>query len=702
MKNIFTPCMPLLIATISFAQGSWLQRANFGGASRTTAAAFSIGSYGYIGTGFTGTTVKDFWQYDPSNNTWTQKADFGGNARRAAVGFSIGNKGYIGTGIDLNSTYTKDFWEYDPTANTWTKKADFGGNARYYAAGFAIGTKGYIGTGMNGTVAMTDFWEYDQAGDSWTQRANFTGSARGDAFGMAISGKGYIGCGRDFSGSTFYSSVYEYNPTGNSWTPKASFIGSPAAREGMSTFVIGNFGYAGLGSTASFGTQYTDFYKYDPVANSWSAIATFAGTQRTNAASFSIGNFGYVGTGYSFTNYTITFWQYDLCGITTTVTATAPSCNGGSNGSVNLTVGGGTPPLSYLWSNSATIEDATGLSAGNYTVTITDNTGCTKTATVTITQPTALAGNITTVTNASCNSLCNGKINVSASGATPPYTYVWSPSVSSGTTATGLCAGNYSVTIADSKGCTVVKDTAVTQPAPLLVAIDFSSSNPPSSACVCNGYLTAAGAGGTPSYSFSWSTGATSSLTTGLCSGTPYSIVLTDAKGCTDTDTVIFAPAQLTVSISINPASCFNCTDGSATANPAGGNSPYSYSWSNGASTSSATGLSPGTYTVCVTDADGCSTCDSVYVGFSVGINEHEENNVSVFPNPSAGMFFVTGEGLSEITVMNMIGEELNITTETKTKTERAVNLPDRKNGIYFLKIKTANGILTKKIILSR
>src|ERR1041384_7930203 len=80
-----------------------------------------------------------------SQGTWTQKADLGGTGRYFPVGFSIGTKGYIGTGY--NTTYRNDFWEWDQATNVWTQKADFAGTARYAAVGFAIGTKGYIGTG---------------------------------------------------------------------------------------------------------------------------------------------------------------------------------------------------------------------------------------------------------------------------------------------------------------------------------------------------------------------------------------------------------------------------------------------------------------------------------------------------------------------------------------------------------------------------
>src|SRR3990172_7611012 len=118
-KLLLTSCIALLtsnflLLTSSFAQlGSWSAKANFGGTGRSNAVAFSIGSYGYIGTGYDGVTKKDFWRYDPAANLWSQMADFGGTARRAATGFAIGNFGYIGTGYDGTGPYTKDFWQYD-------------------------------------------------------------------------------------------------------------------------------------------------------------------------------------------------------------------------------------------------------------------------------------------------------------------------------------------------------------------------------------------------------------------------------------------------------------------------------------------------------------------------------------------------------------------------------------------------------------
>ncbi|MBI4931348.1 MAG: T9SS type A sorting domain-containing protein [Bacteroidetes bacterium] len=696
-KLLLTFATCIFTSYILFAQiGSWSAKANFGGTGRSNAVGFSIGSYGYIGTGYAGTNQKDFWRYDPVANSWSQMADFGGTARRAATGFAIGNFGYIGTGFD--GAYKKDFWKYDVAGNSWAPIANFGGSGRYYAAGFSIADSGYVGTGMDGSVAYNDFWRYNSITDTWTARANFGGSTRGDCFAFAVSGKGYMGTGRNFAGTTFYNTFYQYNPATNTWAAKANFAGT--AREGAGAFVIGNYGYAGTGSINTFSTQYTDFYKYDPVGNAWTAIATFIGTQRTNAAAFAVGNYGYLGTGYAGGSYTNTFYQYDLCGVTLTVTPTAPSCNAGSNGSVNLTVTGATNPLTYLWSNASTVEDATGLSAGGYTVTVTDGVGCTKTTTVTVTQPTALAGNITTVTNASCYSLCNGKITVTVSGATPPYTYSWAPSSGSTSAISNLCAGGYTVTITDSKGCSTIKDSVVTEPTALTVTV---SSVPNSTGCICDGEVSVSASGGTPPYTYNWPLIPCPSDTCNLLCPGFYTVVVTDSKGCTYMDgATVNGPLPPIISLTATPATCPTCPNGDATANISGGTSPFTYLWNNGQTTQTATGLVPGTYPVCVSDSDSCVVCDSIYVGFAIGIHEISNQDIYISPNPSSGVFNVQMSRYENVQmkIYNVYGE--CIYQHICTSAHPQIDLSEVLNGIYFLQLKTEEGVLTKKIILNR
>lgn len=142
----------------------WTQKADFGGTARDGAIGFSIGLIGYLGTGrdFNDNYYKDFWEYNQINNSWTQKTYFGGTARTGAVGFSIGSKGYIGTGLNGIFPYTehKDFWEYNPIDDSWTQKSDFGGEVRWEAVGFSNSTKGFIGIGQGDANYLIDFWEY--------------------------------------------------------------------------------------------------------------------------------------------------------------------------------------------------------------------------------------------------------------------------------------------------------------------------------------------------------------------------------------------------------------------------------------------------------------------------------------------------------------------------------------------------------------
>ncbi|HUM48004.1 MAG TPA: T9SS type A sorting domain-containing protein, partial [Chitinophagales bacterium] len=164
---------------------TWTQKTDFGGTARAGAIAFSIGSKGYMGTGYDNNeNCKDFWEYDPATNVWIKKADFGGGTRYYAAGFSIGNKGYIGTGsaTDFFGSWTKDFWEYDPSNNTWIKKKDFGGNVREAAVGFSIGTNGYITTGYGfGGFYYKDIWEYKTVCNGSTVYADTDHDGYGDA-----------------------------------------------------------------------------------------------------------------------------------------------------------------------------------------------------------------------------------------------------------------------------------------------------------------------------------------------------------------------------------------------------------------------------------------------------------------------------------------------------------------------------------------
>ncbi len=256
---------------------TWAQKANFPGTARRFAVGFSIGTKGYIGTGFQSNSPfynQDLWEWDgdiasPTYNQWIQKTNLPGPIRAYAVGFSIGTKGYIGTGYNNLSmgTTLKDFWEWDgdiasATYNQWSQKTDYPGGLRYGATGFSIGTKGYIGLGTDGSFHQ-DFWEWDQATGNWASRASFGGTPRVDAIGFSIGTKGYIGTGFDNT-NALKNDFWEWDPSvsppSGAWTAKTNFSG--AGRETAVGFSIGTCGYIGTGVNFNISAYYSDFREW--------------------------------------------------------------------------------------------------------------------------------------------------------------------------------------------------------------------------------------------------------------------------------------------------------------------------------------------------------------------------------------------------------------------------------------------------------
>jgi len=315
--------------------------------------------------------------------------------------------------------------------------------------------------------------------------------------------------------------------------------------------------------------------------------------------------------------YTVTIHNGIGCTVTTSVTITQPtplavnavvtnvSCAGGATGVVASTPTGGTSPYTYLWSpGGQTTATISGQTAGTYTLVVTDTKGCTFTSNYTITQPLPLI--ISSVqTNVSCAGGSNGTAVSTVSGGTLPYSYSWSPSGGTGSTASGLSAGTYTLTVTDGMACTKTIIVTITQPLPLLA--NTLSTN---ETCdyLNNGTANVTTSGGTAGYTYSWMPGGmTTPAVASLSSGT-YSVTVTDAKGCSVTAFVtITQPLPLTVTLNNISVSCFGGSSGTVSASPSGGSSGYTYSWAAGGATSATvTGVAAGTYTVTVTDANAC------------------------------------------------------------------------------------------------
>ena len=302
-----------------------------------------------------------------------------------------------------------------------------------------------------------------------------------------------------------------------------------------------------------------------------------------------------------------------------------PNCPGSTDGSIDVTIVGGTPPYSYMWSNGATTKNLTGIGAGLYTLTVTDNHNCFYVAIIAIIEPPVLACTITTM-NESCGGALDGSATAAASGGTGPYTFLWSNG-STFNSINNISAGNYQLTITDNNGCTSTCIANVSSPPVLSCNISVLNG------IICYGDATgniqANIIGGTAPYTITWNTSPvqTTAIASGLTAGT-YTATIYDANGCSTSCSVTLSePADLTCSTTCTHVNCNGGSDGTAFVAAAGGVGPYTYSWNTipAQSTQLATGLSVGFYTATIADANGCTTTCTIEIvqppALLVGLN---------------------------------------------------------------------------------
>lgn len=327
--------------------------------------------------------------------------------------------------------------------------------------------------------------------------------------------------------------------------------------------------------------------------------------------------------------YTVTVNSTTGCApVTASVTITQPTaaltastsvnanvlCNGNATGSATVTGAGGTTNYTYLWLPSGGVgQTATNLAAGTYTIQVTDSKSCFTSATVTITQPNNPLDISTSVTHVNCANGLTGAAGVTVGGGTPNYNYSWLPGNFATSSISGVGAGGYTVTITDNNNCSKTASVTITQPA----ALDASLTTVSSTCGYANGQAAVSNpSGGTPNYTYAWSPGgAVSQTNVGLAAG-PYSVTLTDFRGCSKTYTgTVNNIAGVTASAAVsNNVSCNGALTGSANATPNGGTSPFTYTWTNGSSAQTISGVAATSYTVTITDANSCPSTASVTI----------------------------------------------------------------------------------------
>ena len=339
----------------------------------------------------------------------------------------------------------------------------------------------------------------------------------------------------------------------------------------------------------------------------------------------SAGTYSCTITDVNFCDATINLIITEPIEIAITLTPTDLTTSGANDGIVTSMVSGGIPPYTYDWTgsngytNAVGPIDINGLASGIYTLNVTDSANCQQSMIAAINDP----GCAIVITEISSVQLaCNGDSadwQWTNSGGILPYSntvvnslgsVVYTFSGSSGSAL--LTAGTYTVLVTDSVGCSSSLNTAITEPTLLTTTTSFINVS-----CFggSDGTATATPSGGSTPYSYFWSNGQTGQTATGLAPGT-YTCTITDVFGCiaTTSSVTITQPSAITATISTTNVSCFGGSNGSAAAFVTGGTAPYTYLWSNGQTTQTANGLSAGTYSCAITDANNCSVINSTII----------------------------------------------------------------------------------------
>ncbi len=345
---------------------------------------------------------------------------------------------------------------------------------------------------------------------------------------------------------------------------------------------------------------------------------------------------------------TVVIDAIDCTGFSTTVSTTDETGMNANDGTAMANPTGGFMPYTYLWSSAGVTQTITGLAPGIYAVTVTDANGCTAIfsgiVNAFVADCTTFDATVVNAFDALCAGANDGAIDLSTTGGVEPYVYDWDLNSLDGMEdPTDLFAGIYNVTVTDANGCTDTETIVINEP---LVLEWTTNNNFPLCNGDCNGTIDLTVMGGTPGYTFMWTNGATTEDVNNLCAG-QYTVTITDTNGCTGTQTIsLTEPAALLVATSMTPVSGAGVNDGTATSTPSGGTPSYTYLWSNGETTSTISNLAPGTYTVTVTDSNGCTNEEMLV------INPFDCGNFNSTFTSAAATCFGSCDGLIDLTVV--------------------------------------------------
>lgn len=440
----------------------------------------------------------------------------------------------------------------------------------------------------------------------------------------------------------------------------------------------------------------------DPVIAGGTAPYTYAWSNSTSGASASSLVAG---------NYSLNVQDAKGCTATYNYTLTQPAkalnvtlqgtnilCNGNNTGSIKTTVTGGTTNYTYTWNNGSVSKDVANLLAGNYNVLVTDAVGCSQTANITLTEPNAPLTASTNITDVDCYNNKTGAIDLTVTGGTTPYTYKWSNAQSfvlQDTTQdiSKLKANIYTVLITDKNNCTFTINSSVNQPSAALV--NTGVINHANCFGLNDGSITTTTSGGTQPYSYSWSNGNLTKDITASAAGS-YTVTVTDAKNCkaTGTYSITQPTAALTVYTDLSGVLCKGDATGKIATKVGGGTAPYTYAWSNGSTDNHIHHVVAGSYTLTVTDAQGCTA----FTGATVPEPASALTFTPTVTNPtcygySDGKIVIAINGGVQPYTMNWGNQnEIKLNHPSETINELA-------SGNYFVRVKDKNGCISEQTI---